>query len=153
MQEGGIMTGGSYKQPWDKFYIKGIEKKQTKEGKDMWVVKTDTQDLLTKDQTEIDKLQENNTYRVEYSPSEWQGKVQYWIKLVGGIEPENKEIEKPNWDKIAEGKVRSLLIQALIQNRGLKELTDADKSLLNDHVAYCMNGKELDVDKLDKEIE
>lgn len=48
---------------------------------------------------------------------------------------------KPDWEKIAEGKVRSLLVQSLIQKNGLIELNGSDKEKLIKLVTFCMNGE------------
>jgi len=46
-----------------------------------------------------------------------------------------KEVD---WAKIAEGKIRSLLVQAIVSKNGLLTLNKEDKDTINDLVEYCM---------------
>lgn len=60
------------------------------------------------------------------------------------LEPEYTQPKKPvepNWDKIAEGKIRSLFIEALIQYRGLSPLTAEEANVLTGLVYFAMTGQ------------
>ena len=103
------------------------------------------------------------------------GSVAAWCKAKPGEDLDNWEpsskvetktidpqAEKtPDWDKIAEGKVRSLFVQALIQKRGLEPITQGDIDLLEGWVEYAFTGsvktfppaypkEDVDQDELDK---
>lgn len=54
--------------------------------------------------------------------------------------PPVQKADTTDWDVIARGKVRSLLMEALITFQGLEELNDTDKRLLDKYVGYCMEG-------------
>ena len=61
-------------------------------------------------------------------------------KLLEDEKPVSKT-ESPDWDAIAEGKVRHGVATAVIAQLGLVELTDEMVDLMEDWVKYIMEGK------------
>ena len=49
--------------------------------------------------------------------------------------------DKPDWDKIAEGKIRSLFIQAHITKNGIVRLNEAELLVMDELVGLAMTGK------------
>lgn len=69
-------------------------------------------------------------------------KVENIVDSQTSVVPQNQTpSQSVDWDKIAQGKVRCSLVQALITKRGLEEITPIDIDQLEGWVSWIFTGK------------
>ena len=80
-----------------------------------------------------------NTIKSIFPSTQKHLETKFIPQLMPGEKATPNRVE-PDWNGIARGKIRSLLMQSVITNRGLVKLTKQDIEILNDNVEYCMTG-------------